>query len=162
LADLRYADFGAGFNLAMLIFGEFNAFHPTDAGRILEKAHAALAAGGRLLLEVQTEEDVKAQGCRSPRWFTAQSSVYSDQPHLCLMESFWHPDPAVTVNRYFVVAARTQTVEQMNECLQAYSMEQYRALLSESGFEKIETYPSLAGVGGPCQAGMFVISALRS
>jgi SAM-dependent methyltransferase len=41
--DIRVADYGQGYGLVMLIFGELNVFRPTDARFILEKAHRALA-----------------------------------------------------------------------------------------------------------------------
>ncbi|MCB0116237.1 MAG: class I SAM-dependent methyltransferase, partial [Caldilineaceae bacterium] len=41
-SDIRKADYGVDrFDLAMLIFGEFNVFHPDDARAILRKAHTA-------------------------------------------------------------------------------------------------------------------------
>ena len=30
LADVRYADYGAGYDLAMFVFGELNVFRPED------------------------------------------------------------------------------------------------------------------------------------
>ena len=54
-ADIRSAEYGSGFGFAMLIFGEFNVFSPSDATRIVEKAHSALEEGGMLLLEAHTE-----------------------------------------------------------------------------------------------------------
>ena len=53
-ADLRAADFGTGFGLAMLIFGELNVFPRAAAHQILAKAHAALDEGGILVLEPHT------------------------------------------------------------------------------------------------------------
>ena len=38
--DIRVADYGAGYGLVLLIFGEFNVFSPIDARAILRKAHA--------------------------------------------------------------------------------------------------------------------------
>lgn len=162
LADLRNAEFGAGFDLVMLIFGEFNAFHPADARRILEKAHAALAPGGHLLLEVHTLASVRDQGLRPPTWFTSQGGLFSEQPHLCLMEAFWCAEQAVETTRYYIVDAQSNTVEQMGECIQGYTEEQYRTLLAECGFSGTEMHPSLAGEEGPIQDSFFVLSALRA
>jgi SAM-dependent methyltransferase len=52
-ADVREEDFGAGFDLVMMIFGQLNVFPRDRAMRIMSKAHAALEPGGRLLLEMQ-------------------------------------------------------------------------------------------------------------
>jgi len=51
-ADLIAADYDSGYDLVMLIYGEFNVFHPDDARRVLDKSHAALKPGDKLLLEV--------------------------------------------------------------------------------------------------------------
>jgi SAM-dependent methyltransferase len=162
LIDLRSADFGNGFDLVMLIYGEINAFQPSDARRILEKAHAALLPGGRLVLEVHTLDSLREQGQQAPTWFSAKSGLFSEQPHLCLSESFWHEEQAVAINRYYIIDAQSHDVEQMEECLKAYSEAQYRSLLAECGFVEITRYPGLAGEDGPCQESMFVMTAQRA
>lgn len=159
LADLRSADFGGGFDLVMLIFGEFNVFQPADARRILVKARDALAPGGRLLLEVQTLESVREQGRQEPSWFSSPGGLFSDRPHLCLSESFWHEDQAVAIKRYYVIDAQSHAVQQINECVLGYSEAQLRSLLATCGFSKTTFYPGLAGANGPLQGGMFVLVA---
>lgn len=162
LADMRSAEFSAGFDLVMLIFGEFNAFHPADARRILEKAHAALVPGGRLVLEVHTLERVRDQGLQPPRWFTSQSGLFSERPHLCLKETFWYAEQMVETTRYYVIDVQSNAVEQLGECIQGYSEDQYQTLLAECGFNGTEIHPSLAGEGGSIQDGLFVLSAHRA
>ena len=75
--DIRKADFGSGYGLAMLIFGEFNVFHPDDTRRILRKAHAALEAGGTVLLEPHTFAAVRGIGEESPSWYSSQPEPLS-------------------------------------------------------------------------------------
>ena len=48
--DIRRAEYGSSFDLVMLISGQLNAFRPSDAQAILEKAKDALVEGGLLLL----------------------------------------------------------------------------------------------------------------
>ncbi len=161
LADLRAAEFGGGFDLAMLIYGEFNVFRPAQARRILEKAHAALVPGGRLLLEVHTFEAVRAEGLKPRSWYGAQSGLFSDEPFLCLSESFWDGDAAVAMNRFYVIDAATHAVQKMADCVRAYTNEQYLALLRNCGFHEIGLHASLGGEDGPRQEGLFVLSARR-
>jgi len=162
LADLRYADYGSGFDLVMFIFGEFNVFHPDDARGILQKAHAALLPGGRLLLEVHTLDTVRAQGQQPPTWFTSPGGLFSDRPHLCLRESFWHADQSAAGSRYFIIDPQSGEVTQMNECMQGYSDAQYHDLLAEFGFRDVSVHPSLAGSESARQEGLFVLSAVRA
>ncbi len=64
LGDVREVDYGAGFGLVMLIFGEFNTFRREDARRILDKARLALVKDGVLLLEAHTYASVRGRGER--------------------------------------------------------------------------------------------------
>lgn len=162
LADLRSADFGGGYDLAMLIFGEFNVFHPADAHNILQKANAALAPGGRLLLEVHTLDAVRGQGQQPAAWFSSPAGLFSDRPHLCLLESFWHAEPAAAVVRYYILDAQSGGVQQINECMQGYSQEQYLEMLAEGGFRDAAISPSLTGSADDRQEELFVLSAVRA
>ena len=159
--DLRAADFGVGFGLVMLIFGELNAFPPGDARAILEKAHAALAERGLLLLEPHTFSAVQRMGERLPAWYSAPSGLFSDRPHLCLQESFWNPERRVSTQRYFVIDAATGEVSRHAESAQAYRDAEYRTLLLECGFSDVATHPSLLGEVDETQRGLVVLVARK-
>ncbi|MEJ2580854.1 MAG: class I SAM-dependent methyltransferase, partial [Acidobacteriota bacterium] len=70
LADLREEAFGAGFDLVMMIYGQFNVFPRHHGMKILRKAHAALAPGGRLLLELQSAAQIQRDGEAAPSWYS--------------------------------------------------------------------------------------------
>jgi SAM-dependent methyltransferase len=142
--DIRVADYGAGHGLAMLIFGEFNVFSPTDARQILEKAHAALADDSLLLLEPHTFAAVEAMGGQA-WWYAAQSGLFAAGPHICLHESYWQAESRTTTERYFVVDALTGEVTQHAATLQAYTDGEYAALLASCGFGRVEFHASLSG-----------------
>ena len=145
--DLRSTPFGAGFDLVMLLFGEFNVFRPEHARLILEKAYAALNPGGLLLLEPHTFKCVQDMGQSPPTWYTAAHGVFSDQPYLCLMENFWHAEPQVAVERFYVLDTATNTVSRYTQSIQAYQPDEYQQLLESTGFNEYKTYPSLTGLG---------------
>ncbi|HTX90875.1 MAG TPA: class I SAM-dependent methyltransferase [Anaerolineales bacterium] len=159
LEDVRQADFGSGYGLAMFIFGELNVFRPQEAARILEKAHAALLPGGALLLEVHSDELVNRIGHQPASWYSAQSGLFSDRPHLCLQESFWSEADAVATQRYLIVDAETGRLARYASSMQAYSEEGYRALLAKAGFRDVDVHASLTGSGEPGQADLFVLLA---
>ena len=52
--DIRTADYGTGYQLVMLLFGEFNVFRHEEIADILGRAYHSLALGGVLLLEPHT------------------------------------------------------------------------------------------------------------
>ena len=143
--DMRSAEYGTGFGLVMLIYGEFNAFRPTDAEHILRKAFHALSEGGLLLLEVSKFESLEAEGKRGSSWYSSPGGLFSDRPHLCLTENFWDEGRCVVTTRFLIVDAETGHVTPHAMSTQAYTGEQYRALLARCGFGCIEFHPSLAG-----------------
>ena len=161
LQDIRTADYGVGYGLVMLIFGEFNVFRPCDARAILEKAHAALSPGGVLLLEAHTFEAVREMGERDAHWYSAASGVFSGEPYLCLRESSWHPDHAATTERYFVVDAQTGRATRYASSMQAYADEEYRALLTECGFGEIGFHPAMGGGASEHENGLVVITSRK-
>lgn len=154
LEDIRTADYGSGFGLVMLIFGELNAFRPAEARGILTSARRALVDGGLLLLEAHTDAAVRAMGQAPPVWRSAERGLFSARPHLRLDESAWEAERRVATRRYYVVDAETAAVARYAESVQAYTDGEYRSMLTDCGFTVRGTYPSLAGADEP---GDFVV-----
>ena len=145
LADIRHADYGEGYDLAMFIFGELNPFRRSEAQSILSKVFAALNQGGRLLLEVSTFAAVQCQGHPRSAWYTSEQGLFSDRLHMVLYESFWHEPQAVAIERFYIIDAETSEVTQHSISTQAYTEEQYRQLVLMAGFTDLTFYPSLIG-----------------
>ena len=148
LEDVRKADYGDGYGLVMMIFGQFNVFRRSDACRILEKTFSALAPDGLLLLEPQRFDTVMKQGQAGNSWHTCGEGggLFSDRPHLCLAESFWDADGLAATQRFFIVDAETGAVSRHAMTSEAYTDEQFREMFTRAGFEDIRFYPSLVGV----------------
>lgn len=161
LGDVRETEFGRGYDLAMMIFGEFNVFRREDASKLLRRAYDALVPGGVLLFEPQTFEAVKGVGETPPAWFTSHAGLFSETPHLCLSESFWDADSGTATVRYFVMDAMSGSVERMAVSYQAYTNAEYAALLAECGFEGGEFLPSLAGTGDGEQVELMAVLARK-
>ena len=160
LGDVRTTDFGAGYNLAMMLYGEFNVFKPAEARRILEKAYAALEPGGALLLEAHTFECVRELGQAAPNWYSAREGVFADGAYVCLMENYWHPEPKVAVERFYVLEAEGGAVSRYTQSIQAYEDEAYMALLQGVGCKDVSFYASLGG-GGEGEKGLVVIVGIK-
>lgn len=159
--DMRLADFGMGYGLAMLIFGEFNVFSPSDAKAILLKVHRALADNGLFLLEPHTFEAIREMGQQPRTWYSADNGLFSDRPHICLSESFWDAERRVATERYFIIDALTGQVTRHAASTQAYTQEEYVSLLHECGFGDIILYPSLMGATDEPQKGLIAIVARK-
>jgi len=160
--DVRQADYGDGYGLAMFIYGEFNVFTPADARQILRKACQALEPGGQLLLEASTFAAVRATGERAPSWFSAASGLFSASPHVCLTEKFWDAGRAVATERYYIVDGATAHVKAYAASSQAYTAKQYCSLLEECQFREVRQYPSLLGEVDESQYGFIVIVAKKT
>ena len=161
LEDMRQAEYGDGFGLVMLIFGEFNVFTPPDAQSILTKARAALDDGGLLLLEPQTFAVVQRAGEAGRVWRSAETGLFSDKPHLRLEESFWDPATRTATTRYFIIDAATGEVTRHAATVQAYTDEEHRCLLAEQGFGEIRFLPSLMGCEDEAQDDLIAIVARK-
>lgn len=151
LADLRRADFGHGYGLVMLIYGELNVFPRAVAADILARAARTLDDDGVLLLEPHTFDAICTMGERPATWYTAERGVFSDSPYLCLQEHFWDDSLAAATTRSFVVDLSTGDIARYAQSFQSYTDEGYRGLLEESGFTGVTFYPSLTGVPEPDQ-----------
>jgi SAM-dependent methyltransferase len=162
LQDIREADYGNGYGLVMLIFGEFNVFSPGDAKAILCKAHTALDPGGALLIEPQTESSIFQEG-NSPRsWYSSPSGLFSDKPHICLTENFWDETSKTTSIRYWIINATTGQIARYSSTTQAYSQEELQSMLTACGFSQITFYPSLTGQVDDGQPDLFALTARKA
>jgi SAM-dependent methyltransferase len=142
LGDLRTATFGDGFDAALMIYGEFNAFPRQEALAILKKAFKTLNPGGRLLIEAHTPEQIKRTGKTAASWYKEDSGLFSDKPHIVLMENNWHEAEHTSEAFFYVIDAASTDVTLYRNTLQGYSLDEYLMLLTEAGFSQAETLPA--------------------
>ena len=159
--DVRQAEYGAGFDLVMMVFGEFNVFAPEDARVILGKARDALSEGGMLLLEPHTHAMVQALGEAPSTWYSEGSGLFSERPHFCLQENHWDSEAQVATTRYFIVDGATSQVTPHAASVQAYHEEEYKSLLEQCGFSEVRMGPSLTGDAEGVHEGLLVITARK-
>lgn len=151
--DVRTAEYGGPYDLVMMLFGEFNVFSEEDAREIARRARGSLAPGGRLVLERQTLEALRKEGRQGPRWYSVESGLFSDAPHIVLEEHRWDAEAKTRRAVYFVIDAETSAVSRYGETMRGYDEEELSALLTECGFEGVrieESFPSHE-VGGALQ-----------
>jgi len=161
LADVRSADYDGDYDLVMYIFGAFNLCRPADASLILQKSFTALKPGGMILLEASSLDAVDQIGNQPAMWYTAESGLFSDNPHLCLMETFWDEKSTVATERFFIVDVATGQVTRLAASTQAYDEEQIESMLAQAGFSQVTFSPSLTGKPGDMANDFLVVTAKK-
>lgn len=148
LGDILTTPYGGPYDVATLLYGELNVFSPESCRAILQKTHAALKKGGRIILEVHTEVAVRRAGSASS-WYKTAQGLFSERPHICLMESRWYDHLEVARQTFHVIhlesVADSEAVETYHSTMQAWSLEGYMALLYEAGFDEIKVETALPG-----------------
>ena len=158
LADLRDVEFDSGYDLVMMIFGEFNVF-PIDEGiDVLNRASHALKRGGVLLLEVSTFEGVREIGSQLTSWYTASSGLFSPDPHIVLYETFWNEEHRVSTERYFIIDLETAELTSMTIHQQAYHEDELVKMLEGCGYEQVTFIRSVPFLTNPSQSLVFLTS----
>jgi SAM-dependent methyltransferase len=160
--DLRGADYGTGFDLAMLVYGEFNVFRPEEAASILANARDALRDDGVLLLEPQRFVAVETVGRSGSSWSYSDGGLFSDRPHLCLVQSFWHGDVRAETTRWIVIDAETGEAELHAATTKAYEDREIVSMLESCGFAEARIHPSLLGEEDPEQPSLMAVTARRA
>jgi len=135
--DIRSVEFGGGYNLAMMVFGEFNVFSPEECKKILKKTFEALSPGGKLLLEVHTFDAVERIGRTPNSWYKSGPGLlglFSDNPYVCLMENHWLDKQKTALQQFHILDAADGTVTSYRSTTKAWTTDQYKQLLKEVGF----------------------------
>jgi len=153
--DLRAADFGQEYDLAMMLYGELNVFSPRECAAILDKIFEALRPGGRLVVEPQTFEVVKGIGQAQPFWSRHDSGLFSDRPYLCLVENTWFEDQGVARQCFYIIDAETAETTLHRSTTQARTEEECRTLLKNAGFSNVQVHPDWPTTGDA----LFLLSA---
>lgn len=158
-ADIRHAEYGAGFDAAMLIYGEFNVFRPEDIQLILRKVYRGLNPGGLLILEPHTFLAIQDLGEQQPSWHSSPSGLFADQPYILLQEFSWIEGSQVSNIRYYIITADGRSILRYFQSLQAYTRDSYQSLLEDNGYTNVRYFPSLTGEIDPGQDSLLAIIA---
>jgi len=137
LADIRRAAFGGPYNLAMVLFGEFNVFSPAEVRAILRKVQASLAPQGILIIEAHTPEVVENMGRSEPSQKRLDSGLFSDSPHLYRTESNWLAEQKVAVQTFYITEDGGAPAKKFHSTTKAWTDPELIALLKNTGFDEV-------------------------
>ena len=161
--DIRLGEWGQGYDLAMLIYGEFNVFRPSEAQALLDGMCSALRPGGRLLIEYQTWESVQGSTQPARTWYSSDSGLFCEQPHMLLTEHYWDEASATHIVRYYLLEAQTGEVTLFGQTTQAYKEASLQEMLLQAGFCDIVFGGALDAPDDPLGDAIFcTVTARRS
>jgi len=138
--DVRSVEFGSGYDLAMMVYGEFNVFSPDECRKILKKTFEALSPGGKLLLEAHTFEAVERIGGAPNSWYKSGPGLlglFSDNPHICLIENHWLDKKQTALQQFHILNAANGSAKTYRSTTKAWTNNQYIVLLKEAGFSNV-------------------------
>jgi SAM-dependent methyltransferase len=142
--NILSVDFGSGYDIAMMIYGEFNVFSPDECRKILKKTFEALSPGGKLLLEAHTFEAVERIGRAQNGWYKSGPGLlglFSDEPHICLTENHWLNRQQTALQQFHILNSARGTVTTYRSTTKAWTNDQYIDLLKEAGFTSVIIRP---------------------
>ena len=134
LGDIRQVEFGQGYDLAMVLYGELNVFSPAEALAILRKAHASLRSGGRMIVEIQSSEVVECVGRGETAEQEFEEGLFSERPHRCRTENRWFEEEKIAVQTFTVKEKADGLVHVYRSTTKAWPEKELIALLTEAGF----------------------------
>jgi hypothetical protein len=141
VGDLRRADFGGLYDLAMILYGELNVFAPDEAAVVLRKTCESLVQGGLLIVEVQTPDAIEQLGRAEASEYRRETGLFSDRPHRCRTENQWLNDRQVSVQVFTVTETDTESQQTYRSTTKAWSDDDLRSLLLEAGFSTASPCP---------------------
>lgn len=156
--DIRRADYGTGYDLVMMIYGEFNVFKPADASLVLNKASQALKLGGKILLEVHTFEAVKELGSGDGEWSAMETGLFFTGAHLLLERGYWDEAQQAATRRYYVIEGESGRVIRYAVSYQGYRDQEYVSLLEKHGFAGVQI---LGGMGSGVFPGLQILTGIH-
>ena len=144
-ADVRDGQFGEGFDLAMMIYGQLNVFQRDRGLEILKNAYRAIKPGGSLVLEVQAKEQIREGGQSPPSWYSTPSGLFAETPHIVLQDNFWNEDVSASTNRFSIIDGATGGVRSYSVSNEAYTEGELINAIELAGFTDARWFPSLTG-----------------
>lgn len=135
--DVRFADFGTDYEIAMMLFGELNVFSPNECKQILKKTYDSLLPGGKLLIELQKFEAVQRFGKSQNTWYKSGpglQGLFSDKPHICLIENHWFADEQTALQLFHIIDVISNNIKQYRSTTKAWPTDEFQNLLADAGF----------------------------
>jgi SAM-dependent methyltransferase len=128
----------ASYDAALFLYGQLAVFPRDQAFSLLQKIAAGLKPGARLVLELLKQDRIDKES--STWWFTDDKGLWGRAPFLHLGERQWLKDEHISVERYYVIDLQTHEMLTVNLSDQSYAVDEMVDMLTEAGFDRVDTY----------------------
>jgi SAM-dependent methyltransferase len=140
--DVRELAIEDAYDGAYLTCGGLSNFAPDDCGRLLAVVERALVPGGRAVIEYADAALVPSD-VRAWQFVQAESSLFTDAPHLQLEERLFDGDANSEVIRHYVVPTDGKIFE-IARCRRYFTDASVREALAAAHFVALEAGPGSA------------------
>ncbi len=148
--DLAQVEFGEGFDVALMLFGEINVFRPEVAKNILRKCRKAAKT---LVVEYQHAEGLLSADLPGRRWEAHDSGLFSLDPHLLLTETNLDENTMSLTTRFIVVDLQSSSARFISQTDMIYRDDEWEQILHECGWQLREMRDSF----GPADENRFSV-----
>ncbi len=138
-ADIRHIDLDieSEFDFIFFNFGEFNVFSQEEINKILKTIFRLLKKNGTAFFELYNYEYIKRIGESPNTWYPSKSSLFSEEPHLCLTTSKFIQDIDVSVVHHFILKENGDD-KTYTETHTGYKDVTIKKLMREGGFYEVQ------------------------
>ncbi len=141
--DYLTADFGTGFAVVLLIYGDLCALTDCQRDLLLSKVRSALQPGGYFAFDVTTRycgERIESPGS----WCLVREGFWRPHPHMVLQSRYEYPEHDTSLEQYVVIDSTGETsVYRVWD--HYYSPESITAVLRDQGLIVRDLWGDLTG-----------------
>ncbi|MDD1686292.1 class I SAM-dependent methyltransferase [Methanoregula sp.] len=130
------------FDLAIMIFCDFDVLVPVDRTRLLKNIYRALKPGGLFIFDTLNVKAPAAMKIPGKSWEVADGGFWKDGPYLALSETFHYPEAHVILQQHSVCSEPDQH-SVYRFWTHYYPREILDSLLNEEGFTVASTCEDL-------------------
>jgi len=132
-----------GYDVALLIYGDFCPLNPEQRATLLRNVYRALKPDGKFILDVSTRACRRQHGINNS-WHALESGFCKPGPHLLLEDGFEYPERSIWLDQ-FVVIEGDGNVSVYRNWFQDYTPETITAELAQGRFTVESLWGDLTG-----------------
>ena len=131
------------YDVAVQVYGEYNALSDIDRSIFLCKVYQALKSGGTLLMDVTTRKLREKVGVKT-NWYIDRDGFWRPDRHLVLEKGFDYPEENIWLDQYIIIGEQgDSTVYRV--WFKDFTLETLKAEVEAVGFRVDKVWGSLDG-----------------